>query len=60
MRYPLLWLAFAIVMVAGATLLSSRDGLWQGVGIAVLVLPLVVLGAVTLAYYLVERFRSSE
>ena len=59
LRYPLLWLGFVAVMLTGAALLSSPDGTLQGWGVAVLVLPLVALGAVTLAYYLLERFRSS-
>lgn len=60
LRYPLLWLGFTAVMVTGAALLSSPDGALQAWGVAVLAFPLVALGAVTVAYYLLERFRSSE
>ncbi|MEA3191196.1 MAG: hypothetical protein QOD77_1778 [Thermoplasmata archaeon] len=60
LRYPLLWLAFSAVMLTGAALLSSHDGALQAWGIAVLAFPLVALGTVTAAYYLLERFRSSD
>jgi membrane-bound ClpP family serine protease len=60
LRYPLLWLGFVALMVAGAAFLSSGDGTMQAVGIGLIVLPLAVFGVVTLAYYLLERFRPSS
>ncbi len=60
LRYPLLWLAFIAVMIAGAVLVSSPNAWQQGLGLALIIGPVVALAAATLAYYLVERFRASR
>jgi len=59
-RYPLLWLLFIAIMVVGAALTSSPVGWRQALGLAMLLGPVAVLAAVTLAYYLVERFKASR
>lgn len=58
LRYPLLWALFLACMVAGAALLLSASGTVQWVGIALLVLPLLSLGLLTGAYYLLERWKA--
>ncbi len=60
LRYPLLWLAFIAVMIVGAALVSFPDGGRQAIGLALLLGPVVILATVTIAYYLVERFRASR
>ncbi|MES2155357.1 MAG: hypothetical protein V4510_09505 [bacterium] len=60
LRYPLLWLGFIVLMIAGATLVSSPSGGLQALGLALILGPVLLLAAVTLAYYLVERFRASR
>ena len=57
-RYPLLWLVFVASMVAGAGLVST-GGAWRWLGLALLLGPLILLGVLTLAYYVVERRRSA-
>ena len=58
LRYPLLWLLFASVMVAGAAMLMSRDRAVQAWGLGLLAAPIVGFGLVGLAYYVVERIRA--
>jgi hypothetical protein len=58
LRYPLLWLLFLACMVAGAALLLSGDGTAQAFGIGLLLLPLILLGLLTGAYYALERWRA--
>jgi Na+/proline symporter len=58
LRYPLLWLLFLGCMVAGAALLLSADGAVQAAGLALLLLPLFLLGLLTGAYYVLERWRA--
>lgn len=58
LRYPLLWLLFLGCMVAGAALLLSANGTVQATGIVLLLLPLLLLGLLTSAYYVLERWRA--
>lgn len=58
MRYPLLWLAFIIVLGAGAALISSGSTALQWLGLTLVAAPLVALGLLTVIYYFVERNRA--
>lgn len=58
MRYVWLWLVFIAAMFVGAALVSQGGGLlW--VGLLLLLGPLVALGILTIAYYLLERRKPS-
>jgi hypothetical protein len=57
-RYPILWLVFAAVMVGGAALVTNPDGRLQALGVGLIALPFVLFGLVTLAYYALERWRA--
>lgn len=59
-RYPLLWLAFIALMVLGAAMVSSPAPGMQLLGLAMVLGPVVVLGVVTIAYYVVERRRAAR
>ena len=58
LRYPLLWGAFVLCMVVGAGLLLSQDTVVQWIGLAMLLLPLLLLGVLTGVYYALERWRA--
>lgn len=60
LRYPLLWLAFVIVMICGAALISSDNAVVRGLGLAIFVVPLLVFGLLGLVYYLIERYRANR
>jgi hypothetical protein len=58
LRYPALWAAFVGCMVAGAALLLSATTWVQWLAIAMLLLPLLLLGLLTAVYYSLERWRA--
>ncbi len=53
-----LWAGFIVFMVGGAALVYAGPP-YETLGFALLVLPLVAMGALALAFYLVQRKRRS-
>lgn len=60
LRYPLLWAAFVACMLLGAGLLLSPSVAVEWVGLGLLLLPLLLLGVLTGAYYALERWRARQ
>ncbi len=59
LRYPLLWIGFVIVMIAGATMVSA-GGTWVWVGLVLFTAPMLAIGALAFAYYLRQRKRPEQ
>lgn len=53
--YPLVWAVFLISLFLGAGLMLHPDPAWRGVGVLLLLAPVVAFGLLMLAYYVKSR-----